>query len=37
LSGAEVAFLKAHVPLIKFAPVDEPTFITAQQVVAPFE
>ena len=35
-SQAEVAFLKAHVPLIKFTPVGEPAFITPQEKVEPF-
>ncbi|MCZ6485856.1 MAG: hypothetical protein O6826_09170, partial [Acidobacteria bacterium] len=30
-SEAEVAFLRAHVPLIKFAPKGEPTFVEPQQ------
>ena len=32
-SQAEVEFLKAHTPLVKFTPVDEPPFIIPQQNV----
>ena len=35
-SQAEVAFLKTHVPLIKFAPDGEPPFVVPQQAVEPF-
>lgn len=35
-SQAEVAFLKSHVPLIKFTPEGEPPFIVPQQAVEPF-
>jgi len=32
-SRAEVAFLKRHVPLVKFTPEDEPPFVVPQQTV----
>jgi acetyltransferase-like isoleucine patch superfamily enzyme len=35
-SAAEVAFLKAHVPLVKFTPERAPPFVTPQQRVEPF-
>jgi len=35
-SKAEVAFLKAHVPLIKFTPDGEPPFVEPQQAIEPF-
>jgi len=35
-SEAEVAFLKAHVPLIKFTPEGEPPFVTPQRRLEPF-
>jgi len=35
-SQAEVAFLKAHVPLVKFTPDGEPPFVVPQQAVEPF-
>lgn len=36
-SEAEVAFLKAYVPLIKFTPEGEPPFVAHQQVLEPFQ
>jgi hypothetical protein len=33
---AEIAFLKANVPLVKFAPEGEGPFFTAQEQVEPF-
>ena len=36
-SEAEVAFLRAHVPLIKFAPDGEPPFVVPQQPVPSLE
>ena len=35
-SPAEVAFLKAHVPLVKFTAEGEPPFVVPQQAVKPF-
>jgi len=35
-SPAEVAFLKSHVPLVKFAPFGEPPFVVPQHPVEPF-
>jgi hypothetical protein len=35
-SPAEVAFLKAHVPLVKFTAEGEPPFVVPQQSVKPF-
>jgi acyl-[acyl carrier protein]--UDP-N-acetylglucosamine O-acyltransferase len=35
-SQAEVAFMKAYVPLVKFAPDGEPPFVVPQQPVEPF-
>lgn len=35
-SQAEVAFLKAHVPLVKFTPDGEAPFVVPQQIVEPF-
>jgi len=36
-SPAEVAFLKAHVPLVKFTPDGAEPFVVPQQPVEPFE
>jgi acetyltransferase-like isoleucine patch superfamily enzyme len=35
-SQAEVAFLKKHIPLIKFTPEGEPPFVVPQQPVEPY-
>ena len=36
-SPAEIAFLKAHVPLVKFTAEGEPPFVVPQEAVKPFE